>query len=198
MHLLNKVTHGLIVILSLPSVHCTVRTTLEFQPLFVCLFLSVLISHTDAERGRWGTSSHTHTQSCVLLVFSLCRGQVTIVMRSLLFIRAHLSSSSAPVTALHHHHHMTVGRSACSLLCLSDRRCSGRYLSWTARRTLSTWSSCAVWASRSVSEGKTYMNAEHQTSFVSLMYPSIPKHTHLSVNMGLSHTHTVHKRSVLT
>lgn len=70
----------------------------------VCLFLSVLISHTDAERGWWGTSSHTHTHTylCSFGFFAVQRSgdhcnEVTAVYQStsLLFLCSSYRSSSS-------------------------------------------------------------------------------------------------------
>lgn len=191
--------------LILSSPVCTAQYALNCcLSLCVCvsLFLSVLICHTDAERQMGNILSHTHTHLCSVGLFAVQRSgdrcnEVIVIQVLGLFIRAHLSSSSASVTALHHHHHrghMSVGSSACSL-CLSDQCCGGWYLSWTARRTLSTWTSGAVWASRSQTQTGREKKHEHRASDpfclntqedLSQMHPWTQRHW--SVNMSFSHT----------
>ncbi len=78
----------------LPSVYCLVCTELLSQPVCVHLLLSVLISHTDAERQR-GKHTHTHTHTLVLIRFV----QMTDVMRSSWF--KCLGSLSEHISPLH-------------------------------------------------------------------------------------------------
>lgn len=147
--------------------YCAICTTLVFHPVCVCLFLSVLISHSDAERDRHSSSFGLFT----MLRSGYHCNEVTVIQALKLFIRAllFLCFSCCSSTSSWSHEHRPFWLLT---LCLSDPLYGGWYLSWTARRTLSTWTSCAVYehhAHRLRREGKRNVNAEHQTSFVQML-----------------------------